>query len=57
MSQDFKILIPPYYTASNRAAKRAIQVRSEAGYAEDGKPVTTSMTTSKISTAILYNIS
>ena len=55
MSQDFKILIPPYYTASNRAAKRAIQVRSEAGYVEDGKPVTTSMhvTTSKISTDIL----
>ena len=42
--------------ASNRTAKRAIQVRSEADYAEDGKPVT-SMTTSKISTDILYNTS
>ena len=34
--------------ASNRTAKRAIQVRSEAGYVEDGKLVTTSTTTRKI---------
>ena len=53
----FKILIPPYYMASNSTAKRAIQVRSEADYAEDGKPVTTSTTTSKIPTDILYNTS
>ena len=53
----FKILIPPYYMVSNRTAKRAIQVRSEADYAEDGKPVTTSTTTSKIPTDILYNTS
>ena len=36
MSQDFKILIPPFQLTSNGAAERAVQTGSEAGYAEDG---------------------
>ena len=57
MSQDFKISIPPYHSASNRAAERAVQVCSEAGNAEDEKPVTTSTMTSKVSADIVYNTS